>query len=304
MADRKEAYGAINLFTIAIVLSLIAATFLGYLIISTPQIFVEKGSVLVVSEVDKVEVDYIGSFQNGKIFDTSFEDVAKDDAAYPKALSFTPRPSSGYRPLKVYVGSIDPEPFPKDAYNLTIEGFWRGMIGMEIGETRTLVIPPNQGYGSPDPNLIQTKPLIQDVVMKEELNESEFEDRFYVKAAEGITIRDPFWQWNVTVLDITGGIVTFLNTPFTGMKIKPYDKWEAEVIYVDSSADGGKGVIKVKHLLSEKDENQIIAADRKGNFIIVSVDTDAGTYTVDYNPEVVGKTLIFQVTIVSITKGP
>lgn len=304
MAATKEASGAINLFTIAIVLSLIATAFLGYLIIAGPQIFVERGPFLAVSEGDKVEVDYIGSFQNGKIFDTSLEDVAKDGVAYPKALSFTPRPSSGYRPLKVYVGSTDPEPFPKDAYNLTIEGFWRGMIGMEIGGTRTLVIPPNQGYGSQDPNLIETKPLIQEVVMKEELSESEFEDRFYVEAMEGITIRDPFWQWNVTVLDITGGIATFLNTPFTGMKIKPYDKWEAEVIYMDSSANGGKGVIKVKHLLSEKDENQIMATEKKGNFIIVSVDTDAGTYTVDYNPEVVGKTLIFQVTVISITKGP
>lgn len=34
----------------------------------------------------------------------------------------------------------------------TIPGFRDGVIGMEVGETRTFTVPPDQGYGSTPPS--------------------------------------------------------------------------------------------------------------------------------------------------------
>lgn len=63
---------------------------------------------------DTIKINYTGRFENGKIFDSS---------------------KTG-EPLKFTVGS-----------GQLIEGFDAAVTGMSIGETKTVTIPPEKGYG-------------------------------------------------------------------------------------------------------------------------------------------------------------
>jgi FKBP-type peptidyl-prolyl cis-trans isomerase 2 len=70
---------------------------------------------------DTVKVHYTGTLDDESIFDSSRE----------------------RSPMEFTIG----------AGNL-IEGFEKGVLGMTIGETRTVKIPPEEGYGNRDENLI------------------------------------------------------------------------------------------------------------------------------------------------------
>ncbi len=94
-----------------------------------------------VEEGDKVQVNYIGCFSDGVIFDTSYFEVA-NNSEFPKTDDFTIRPS--YSPLKMYVG--EPDPDPTDEYGKMIEGFWEGVIGMKVNETKVVRFPSEKGY--------------------------------------------------------------------------------------------------------------------------------------------------------------
>ena len=75
----------------------------------------------------KVTVDYVGRFENGTIFDTSI--VAEAKAAgltVPAALS----------PLVFTVGE-----------GMVIPGFEKAVVGMQVGQEKTVTIAPEQAYG-------------------------------------------------------------------------------------------------------------------------------------------------------------
>src|SRR5262249_22946356 len=72
---------------------------------------------------DTVRVHYTGTFDNGEMFDTS----------------------EGADPLVFTVGA-----------GQVIPGFDTALIGMQIGETKQIVIPPDQAYGQRQEELVQT----------------------------------------------------------------------------------------------------------------------------------------------------
>ena len=71
---------------------------------------------------DTVKVDYTLTLEDGTVYDTS----------------------SGKEPIEFTIGE-----------NKVIPGFENAVIGMEVGETKTVTIPPEEGYGMPDANLVQ-----------------------------------------------------------------------------------------------------------------------------------------------------
>ena len=89
---------------------------------------------------DTIQVDYTGKLENGTIFDTSREDVAKQEGIYVS--------SRVYSPLIFVVGS-----------GQMIKGFDNGVIGMKVGEEKTISIPPEQAYGEYDKAKVQAIPL-------------------------------------------------------------------------------------------------------------------------------------------------
>ena len=84
----------------------------------------------VVSKGDTVAVDYVGTLEDGTVFDSSLEESAK------KTKSYTPG-ARVYEPLKFTVGA-----------GQMIAGFDAGVVGMKLGEKKTLTIAPEDAYGA------------------------------------------------------------------------------------------------------------------------------------------------------------
>ncbi len=86
---------------------------------------------------DTVSVDYAGSLEDGTIFDTSIESVAAQRGIYGQS-----RP---YQPLEFVLGSGG-----------MIRGFENAIVGMKVGETKSVTLQPDDAYGDVREDLIVT----------------------------------------------------------------------------------------------------------------------------------------------------
>lgn len=96
-----------------------------------------------VASGDKIIVDYIGRLDDHNVFDTSVESIAKA--------------SGKYNPHRDYEAGLE---FTVGAGQM-IAGFDAGVVGMKLGETKTLKIPADQAYGEKKDELIGKIPLEQ-----------------------------------------------------------------------------------------------------------------------------------------------
>ncbi|GAA0877577.1 hypothetical protein GCM10009119_05450 [Algoriphagus jejuensis] len=94
---------------------------------------------------DTVSVDYVGKLLTNAVFDTSIEQVAKDNNIYKSART--------YAPLKFRPG-----------YNFAIVGFEFAISLMKEGEKATAIFPSRLGYGSqPNGDIPGNSPLIFEI---------------------------------------------------------------------------------------------------------------------------------------------
>ncbi|MFD2550452.1 peptidylprolyl isomerase [Bizionia sediminis] len=111
------------------------------------MIFMEEGANTKPSNMDKVLVNYAGFFEDGRLFDTSWADVAKENNAYNQQRDA----AGGYQPFAMI-------------YNETarlVPGFREAMLNMNVGNKAKVFIPSYLGYGEngsgpipPNTNLI------------------------------------------------------------------------------------------------------------------------------------------------------
>lgn len=90
----------------------------------------------IVNEHSHVDVDYEGRLEDGRLFDTSKEDVAKQEGVYHEGREYTP--------LCVELG-----------HGMLIKGFEDALIGMKEGEEKTVKIESKDAYGNKKEELIQ-----------------------------------------------------------------------------------------------------------------------------------------------------
>ena len=91
----------------------------------------------VVGEKSLVYVDYTGKTkEDGFYFDTTVEDVAREKGIHKE--------NERYEPMLVAVG-----------WNWLLSSLEEELVGMKTGESKTVVIPPEKGAGTRDPNLIK-----------------------------------------------------------------------------------------------------------------------------------------------------
>ncbi|HEV8595957.1 MAG TPA: FKBP-type peptidyl-prolyl cis-trans isomerase [Thermoplasmata archaeon] len=247
---------------------------------------------------DLVDVDYRGWFPDtGRTFDTSLESVATDNASFPKAASFSFRAGAArYTPLQWALGCSSGPQCPLTAFQDAVRG-------LHVRDSRIIVLPPEKAYGPSDPTKIHVRPLVEDVVATETMTSAEFQARFGLQPVDASIVTDPTWNWNATVR-VAGDLVTIRASPNLYDVVRVSGRWDAEVLSIDDAANGGLGAIRVDHRLTPADVRAFVAADAKGNFIVVALDEAEGTYTVDYNNEVIGKTLAFEITLVALRKAP
>jgi FKBP-type peptidyl-prolyl cis-trans isomerase 2 len=252
---------------------------------------------------DSVTIDYIGSFEDtGRVFDTSFERVARDNVSYPKAASFSWR--AQWQNFAFDVGCSDLPPAQQAIVKCTasIKGFDYGVREMTVGESKRVIVPPEDGYGPLDPRKVFERPLLQEVPARVVMNETAFQDTYGTTPSEGLIVKDPVWAWNTTV-SVSGNVITVTNSPYIGERVRPYHAWNARVTQIDDAANNGSGIVYVLHDLRPEDAGTILARDGANEFTVPTVDVARGVYVADYNREVVGRTLVFDITVVSIVRA-
>ena len=95
----------------------------------------------VVSNGNDIVVDYIGRLADGSVFDTSVEAVARACGTYTDGRDYR----EGL-PFTVGAGQM-------------IAGFDTGVVGMKVGQTKTIEIPARDAYGEISEEDIVTYPL-------------------------------------------------------------------------------------------------------------------------------------------------
>ncbi|WP_243684794.1 peptidylprolyl isomerase [Methanosarcina barkeri] len=92
---------------------------------------------MAIQKGDFIKLNYTGKFEDGRIFDTTDEELAKkEDIFNPRGL---------YGGDVVIVGA-----------NHTIEGLDEDLEGKEVGYNGSVVIPPEKAFGLSDPKLVET----------------------------------------------------------------------------------------------------------------------------------------------------
>ncbi len=242
---------------------------------------------------DTVYIDYIGTFQNDNlVFDTSIQAVALDNATYPKAFSFTTR--SSYSPLQFTIGD-----------GSVVKGFDEGVRGLSVGQTATILVPQDAGYGPADSSKIQTYSLNQTFPVHKTMNASAFNAYYGQAAVSNTNVTDPIWGWSVQVF-ILNNVISVTNSPYPSELLHPYhatpaDVWTAVVLSVDDSANNGTGLITVQNHLDPSMIDRVGGTFQGQTFYLSAVDPTGATYTLNYNKQVVGRTLVFQVTLTKLS---
>lgn len=268
-----------------------------------------------VHQGENVTVDYIGIFgsgpEQGKVFDTSLYSVASQNTTYPKALQYHPRgAASSYSPLAVHVGATTPSSgysYANKSFIQVVTGFWQGLVGLPGNQTHAIIVPPSLGYGSPNPACLRSLPLIVHVPVFQTLTGTQFSKIYSgVLATTGSHFADPTYGFTTYILSANTTSVSLENFAYVG-ETYSLQGWPAEVTNVTTTSNGS-GQITIVNLLTPSDAghlaghsaNGLCTTSSNGNYIITSVNYTSGNFTESFNQEVVGQTLIFEVTIVNI----
>lgn len=93
---------------------------------------------MAIADGDTVTIEYTGRLDDGTVFDTSQEEVAKEAGIHE------PDANREYAPLTVEIGS-----------DQIIPGLEEGLRGQEAGDSPTITVPPEDGYGEWDEANVQ-----------------------------------------------------------------------------------------------------------------------------------------------------
>lgn len=84
---------------------------------------------MAIARGDTVTIEYTGRLDDGTVFDTSFESVARE-------ADLDHHPDREYTPLTVEIGD-----------GRIIPGLEDGLVGLEAGDEETITVDPEEGYG-------------------------------------------------------------------------------------------------------------------------------------------------------------
>ncbi len=276
-----------GLVAVAIVAILIVST-IGVFIFATGQGAADRkvvsGSV--------IKVNYIGQLPDGRVFDTSLFSVASDNTTYPKSLFYSYRGNeTKYSTLNFTVG----------AGNM-IAGFDRGVLGMKVGETKTITVTPAEGYGNMVPSKLKTINLTETVPVQKNMTKAEFKSYYGSDPVTRQEFKDYQYGWMAYVSTYDGTNVIVQNmVPVGGADYKVYGSTSDASYGWTLNATVSDNNITVHHLLTSASALHVKGLDTdKAKMFIESVDEAAGTAVINKNNEVVGRTLTFTVTLVSL----
>ncbi len=100
----------------------------------------KRTDLMAIAKGDIIKLSLTGRLDNGAVFDTTHEKVAKDSGIFDEGRK--------YQPVAVVVGS-----------NTLVEGLEEDFVGKEKGYEGTVKVPPEKGYGFRSLELIETVPV-------------------------------------------------------------------------------------------------------------------------------------------------
>lgn len=258
---------------------------------------------------DIVSANYVVKLEDGTIYDTSYEDLAKENGVY--------NPNRHYGPINFTVGA-----------GTMITGLDEAVVGMHEGETKTLVIPPEKAYGPVNESLIEHLPIVEEMPYKYSFSKrltaslSDFEQWFgknhtvgeslFVPSAcynvtvismndthvdisydlqDGDVFRSSLGNWNLTVLEVDEENITVIPDFAVGDTIQIYKYfWNSTVTGINVTDD----VVTIVHNpLPDFEFEDIFGRLWKIHFTEDEI-------IIDHNHPLAGKTLIFVVTVEEI----
>lgn len=174
---------------------------------------------------DFVEVVYTGKLEDGTVFDTNSEAVAKEQKIHS--------PKQKYGAIKICVGE-----------HQILEGIDQGLVGKEVGKTYTLEIPTELGFGKRDVKKVQLVPL------------STFKEH-KVKPFKGLQV-DFDGQIGVVQRVSGGRVMVNFNHPLAGKSLV----YEVEVL--QKITDPTEKVQSyIGHIMPIKPEHMDVKVDKK-----------------------------------------
>lgn len=297
-----------TVMTLLIAAIVVSVGLIGYVLYSN-SLRTTSLSLPAIKAGDTVSMNYIGRLADGRVFDTSIQSVALNNALYPKSLTFTARANTSYAPFNMTAGNY--------GSGGTIKGFAMGVLGLRAGDHTVIDVKPGEGY-SVAPASVQTLEVEQEVPVLFSMTDAQFTQAFGTEPIVGQTLSHYFWGWDVFVVSDQAGIATLRQEPYVGEVVYPYGNpnsatnpagWAVTVMSYDTTSYGGLGSIIVKNGVSPADIYQVKGVDPGGNAIIISgYNSTAGTFqvslsdsTTGYNAELAGRELFFEVWILSVT---
>ncbi|MBP8016431.1 FKBP-type peptidyl-prolyl cis-trans isomerase [Candidatus Gracilibacteria bacterium] len=255
----------------------------------------------VIKAGDTVKVDYVGKLQDGTIFDTSIESFAKQSADY----------STGriYEPLEFKVGG-----------GQMIKGFDSGIIGMKLGEKKTLTIDPKDAYGEEFVTQDVPSKYFEDIITQEMPIEN-FKDTVSqtvpknMLGEKGLTIKEKEvieigngMKGTVTKIEGDNITIDIQNTenPFYGKKLEKglSVDYQGNKITIKSLTNSGVTVEidnKQNPFYGKKLIEGLIGKLPNGEEIkVIKIAGDSVTIQTKNPSKLAGKTLIFDVEVKEI----
>jgi len=242
--------------------------------VTTPTTTPTAENANIAEKDDIVTLDYTGRLLNGTVFDTSIREVADKNGIY--------NPLRTYEPITFTLG-----------YGGLIKGFEEAVQGMRIGEQKEFTLPPEKAYGYRREDLIQpverrqSSPIVQNISL----------DKF----VEDIG-RQPYDGMEFTVPNRTGYEVTW---PMSVIKV--YNDTVTFRYHPDRNATV-ETVFGPANVYSTEDEIVIEVDAEVGDKILTLagpakvVDINDENITMDFNHQLAGQTLKFNVKLLGITK--
>ncbi len=297
---------------------------------------------------DNISIDYIGSLPDGTVFDTSIEKVAMANNIYT--------PGREYKPLNFTVGKGE-----------VIQGLDEGVVGMKVGESKVVPIPPEKAYGPVLPMLIQVIPRIQSIPATDNIPATQpvpkvldvpldqFESTLGTDHHVGEIVNVPGTNLNFTILNMNSSSVSISynlkvgdtiwssRAPYNQTVVKIDDKnitlkpdlslnetiqspgapWNETVIKIDAKNITLKPDVSINQVIqlhgypwnttvidinstnitlraNAIPDTVIPTQNMFGQVVQMKISFNETSIIMDQNQKYAGKTLIFNVTLVSI----
>lgn len=223
---------------------------------------------------DTVDIDYVLFAENGSVYDTSIESVARASGIYKEGLS--------YKPLRFKVGD-----------GSVIKGVEKAVLGMHVGEERNVSIPPEEAYGEYKPELLAVMPRFYVVERLEVVPLQNFLSvfpDFDFSADKTVSMG----SWTAAVLAVSNESVTLRYAPEPNASIQT-ESWVETVVGVNDS-----------YITLRRDPavgRQYLLRNAEGKLAIATVrDVKDDYLLLDFNPPLAGQTINFTIKLVNLTR--